>query len=486
MDLAVVALTGADHAFLSSVWKFFPFQPGARFHYLYVDSGDYCLPKREEFAAIPLPEDAADAAKLIQTHLKNIPGIRLCFASLASFRAWQTALGVDAATLYYDGNHNLLDLADVPARERQNVAKLPLDRLQNSPAALCGEETPFGSNAAVHADLASFFAGPAPALLLTANSHLCASAQALQPSRYSVFHLCGGELQFNLASGAAKPDFLLALNRLAAAAEGQGEIDPDGFHRQNNRSYSFFADYYDDYMSHVCYDDWVGLMLGWYRKFCKAPLKRVLELACGTANASEIMVFKGLEVDACDSSPFMLNVADRKAFKPSLYLASMVDPIPRADYDLIFCLFDSINYLERKADARTLIANASAALKPGGIFIFDISTLMNSLQNFNETISYNRVRDGYIVHTSDFEPLSYRQLTHLTLFRKSGLGFERFEERHSQRVYRVTELIELIAGGELKLRGIFSPDEAANLIRKNGNDLDNRHARLFFVLQKDA
>jgi SAM-dependent methyltransferase len=251
-------------------------------------------------------------------------------------------------------------------------------------------------------------------------------------------------------------------------------------------SYSLFAQYYDEYMSHVNYEDWLSLMLGWYKQWTPQPLKTALELACGTANAAQILQFKGCIVDACDISPYMLHMADAKVFKPKLWLASLTDPIPSKGYDLIFCLFDSINYLTNKADIKTLLKNIYAALRPGGIFIFDISTFLNSIQNFNDTTAVTKVKDGCLIQVSRYEALSNRQMTHLTLFRKNHLQYDRLEERHVQKVYRAPELAELISASPLSLKAIHAPEMKGNLLAKVNTDIDNRYCRLFFVLQKDA
>jgi hypothetical protein len=77
------------------------------------------------------------------------------------------------------------------------------------------------------------------------------------------------------------------------------------------------------------------------------------------------------------------------------------------------------------------------------------------------------------------------QLTHLTLFRRNGNLFSRFEERHQQRVYSSRELVELIEGSSLRLRGVFSSENRNNLLSRRNGPIDMRYARLFYVLQKD-
>jgi len=250
-------------------------------------------------------------------------------------------------------------------------------------------------------------------------------------------------------------------------------------------SYGFFAEYYDKYMAHVCYNDWLDMILRWCKKFTDHPTERVLELACGTANISEQLVYQGYAVDACDLSPFMLHVAERKLFKPNLFRHDMATPLSLSErYDLILCLFDSINYVLDEQGFATMLRSAWLALKPGSLLVFDISTQMNSSTYFADTVQYSVVKDGYLVHRANYDALANRQSSRLTLFRKNGGCYHRFEEHHVQRVYRCEEIFRLLDDTPLELVGVFSPESRSNLLSRRHTDLDNLYPRLFFVLKK--
>lgn len=348
--------------------------------------------------------------------------------------------------------------------------------------------------AEIYDDFPSFLEQASKTTILTRNADMGDAIRGVHGFEF-VF-LCYNDdfWAIDLAVGHRTSDFMDLLNRLGQASDlALSELSALVKHSGDSisivsgrASYSLFAQYYDHYMEHVGYDDWVDLMVSWYKRHTDQPLRKVLELACGTANASEIFVFRGIDVDACDSSQHMLHVAEAKAFKPNLYCRKLTDTPPGKEYDLAFCLFDSVNYLTKRTDIITMLKNVRDSLRPGGIFIFDISTLLNSLQNFNDTINYTKVKDGYLVQISRFEILSSRQWTTLTLFRKALIGYERLEERHEQRVYRCQELVELIAASGLKLKAIHSPDYKANLLPKLSSDLDNRYTRIFFVLVNEA
>ncbi|HQQ67448.1 MAG TPA: class I SAM-dependent methyltransferase [Candidatus Cloacimonadota bacterium] len=251
-------------------------------------------------------------------------------------------------------------------------------------------------------------------------------------------------------------------------------------------SYSFFADHYDSYMAHVDYDLWMDNLISWHQQYGQSRGKKALELACGTANVGSRMVVAGYDVDACDLSPQMLINAAGKEVKPKLYQASMTDPIPGRDYDLIFCLFDSINYLTQTSEVRTCLAEVKKALAPGGIFIFDISTLLNSLENFADNCNYTRNGQTAMVHEAWYESYHHRQISRLSCYTKQGPLYALKTEEHQQRVYMCSELLPMIEASGLKLLAIHSSKGKTNLLHKRASTLDKQYHRLFFILGSDG
>ncbi|HPH60504.1 MAG TPA: methyltransferase domain-containing protein [Candidatus Syntrophosphaera sp.] len=486
-DLAVIALTRWERQQLAAIWQFFPFRAGSRWHYLYAGQEDSEeLPEHPAF--LPQAFSGADPVAAMEEFVATAGITELCFASLGTQQRWARATGTSSITLYESAGLSLADLSTLDEGFTARIDEL-CRALDRHPAILRAEVPILGSpkDGSIYVDFDAYRRACYGELLCTRNHDLVSAVCHSSLASFTVRHHWRGRQALNLALDEEKVDFLAALNRLrqagAEAAENTDGNSP-GTPSAYQASYSLFAQYYDSYMSHVNYEQWVDLILSWHKRVTRTAPKRILELACGTANASEILVFRGFEVDACDLSPYMLHIAESKPFKPSLFLNSLTDPIPGGGYDLVFCLFDSFNYLVKKAEAAQLLTNAYAALNPGGTFIFDISTLHNSLENFCDTTSFNRVRDGYLIQISSYEPLTYRQITHFFLFRKNLNAYERFEERHVQRVYRTSELIELCAASKLQLKAIFAPDTRPNLLSRDGNDLDNRYFRLFFLLQK--
>src|SRR5215831_21272735 len=105
----------------------------------------------------------------------------------------------------------------------------------------------------------------------------------------------------------------------------------------------------------------------------KPGAKSVLELGCGTGS-----ILKGLqdtyEVSGLDVSGKMLSLARKKVPRSKLFRQNMVDFQIDGRFDVIICVFDSINHLRRFSDWKKVFAAARRHLFPGGCFIFDINT----------------------------------------------------------------------------------------------------------------
>ena len=105
----------------------------------------------------------------------------------------------------------------------------------------------------------------------------------------------------------------------------------------------------------------------------KPDAKKVLELGCGTGSILKCLQ-DAYEVSGLDISGKMLSVARKKVPRSKLLRQDMVDFRIDGRFDVIFCVFDSINHVRRFSDWKKVFAAVRRHLLPGGCFIFDINT----------------------------------------------------------------------------------------------------------------
>ena len=105
----------------------------------------------------------------------------------------------------------------------------------------------------------------------------------------------------------------------------------------------------------------------------KPDAKNVLELGCGTGSILKCLQ-DAYDVSGLDISEKMLSVARKKVPRSKLYRQNMVDFRIDRRFDVIFCVFDSINHVRRFSDWKKVFAAVRRHLSPDGCFIFDINT----------------------------------------------------------------------------------------------------------------
>jgi dTDP-3-amino-3,6-dideoxy-alpha-D-glucopyranose N,N-dimethyltransferase/dTDP-3-amino-3,4,6-trideoxy-alpha-D-glucopyranose N,N-dimethyltransferase len=89
----------------------------------------------------------------------------------------------------------------------------------------------------------------------------------------------------------------------------------------------------------------------------KPNAKSVLELACGTGSILKRLQ-RSYEVSGLDISSRMLSIARQKVPRAKFVRQDTVDFQIDARFDVIFCVFDSINHVQRFADWRSVFAGA--------------------------------------------------------------------------------------------------------------------------------
>ena len=105
----------------------------------------------------------------------------------------------------------------------------------------------------------------------------------------------------------------------------------------------------------------------------KPKARTLLELACGTGAILKILA-KSYDVVGLDLSPQMLSLAREKLPHVRFYRKDMVRFDVATKFDVIICVFDSINHVLKFADWQKIFRNAARHLEQDGLFLFDINT----------------------------------------------------------------------------------------------------------------
>lgn len=141
-------------------------------------------------------------------------------------------------------------------------------------------------------------------------------------------------------------------------------------------AYEAFAEVYNEFTHSNDYEQWVGrVLLDELRKHGLESAGRVLDVGCGTGRAFGPLLRRGWEVQGCDLSPAMLEIAANEAPPGmSLSVADMRSLPHLGEFDLVLSLNDSVNYLLGDRDLVHALSGMRRNLAATGLLVFDVNS----------------------------------------------------------------------------------------------------------------
>jgi SAM-dependent methyltransferase len=137
--------------------------------------------------------------------------------------------------------------------------------------------------------------------------------------------------------------------------------------------FSALASVYDAIMADIEYGDWAEFVLDYARDQGLSPAS-ALDLACGTGALTAELQRRGLQATGLDYSADMLGVARSRLPGVNFVQADVRDFQLPERFDLITCVFDSLNNLTDVADLGRALCQMALHLNPGGLLAFDVNT----------------------------------------------------------------------------------------------------------------
>lgn len=214
---------------------------------------------------------------------------------------------------------------------------------------------------------------------------------------------------------------------------------------RNRANYSALARVYDHLMRTIDYDSWAKYLFmahdGYGGRFGSA-----LELAAGSGNISLRLAPKFREYVCSDLSWRMLG---QKDVDGASRVACDMTALPFArEFDAMFVVFDSVNYLLEKDRVLAFLNEAARLLGVDGLLHFDASLERNSLRHTTPKRSRRQSNGVAYEQVSRYDR---RTKIHTNTFSVEAPNEPRVVERHRQRIYSVKEIVELINASDLEL-----------------------------------
>lgn len=196
----------------------------------------------------------------------------------------------------------------------------------------------------------------------------------------------------------------------------------------------------------------------------------VVDLGCGGGQWLDRLASAGYATCGVDASSSMIRAARKHAPRATLLLGSMAD-VQLPHCDAVTSLGEPINYLDGKRSIQRTFRHVYAALRPGGIFVFDA---VRPAPTGIARRTAARVGNSWAC-VAEIEEDGARNLLvrQITSFRKVGKHYRRREEVHRLKVYRPKEMLQWLRQIGFRVR----------TCRAYG-DYVLRHRQIVFVARK--
>lgn len=211
-------------------------------------------------------------------------------------------------------------------------------------------------------------------------------------------------------------------------------------------AYQHFSEAYDQLMADAPYEQWQQFFQEALQRYSIAPTQ-IADIGCGTGTLSLFFSDLGFDVYAIDPSPEMLMQAQQKY---SLHRSEMntacgnlvfietdaanLELPERMDLAVSFC--DSLSYIIEEDELAESFQAVYNALKPGGMFLFDMHTPYKITDVYGDSIFYESFETFTYIWETIADTANDLIDHYLTFFVKQEGGlFRKLEESHQQRGY---------------------------------------------------
>ena len=203
---------------------------------------------------------------------------------------------------------------------------------------------------------------------------------------------------------------------------------------------------YDYIMQHVDYDDWADYIHEIIEHH-KPNGKKLLDVACGSGKFFPFLEKNKYEITGVELSQEMIELAKKTTNVKTIYAQDMRELNIDDTFDIILCLFDSVNYLTNLAQLTSLFDRVSEHLSENGLFIFDVATQTSCIQHFSNYTETGTLGNLHFERRCLYDFEKNIQTSHFEI----EISDEKFVETHKQHIYSHEEILNAIENSKLTL-----------------------------------
>jgi SAM-dependent methyltransferase len=177
----------------------------------------------------------------------------------------------------------------------------------------------------------------------------------------------------------------------------------------------------------------------------------VVDLGCGGGQWLQRLAAKGYDPVGIDVSAAMIRQARKLVPRATLIHGSFAN-VDLPHCDAVTSLGEPLNYLDGARSFKRTLKNVYRALRPGGVFIFDVRV---PPAESVETRVAARVGDNWAcIALIDEDPATGRLVRRITTFRRHGVVYRRGEELHELHLFPHADIHSWLSNLGFRVRTI--------------------------------
>jgi SAM-dependent methyltransferase len=171
------------------------------------------------------------------------------------------------------------------------------------------------------------------------------------------------------------------------------------------------------------------------------PPGRVVDLGCGSGILADIVSRAGFETRGYDISPAMVDLATKNAPHASFEVSPALDVELPANTAAVTAIGEVLNYAtDPRHDLDAILEHVHQALRPGGLFLFDVATPGRGGPNKERWALHQKDDYAMFVHIIETDGTLERVIT---IFKEAEPGlYRRSDEHHRLRLYDPADITE--------------------------------------------
>lgn len=161
---------------------------------------------------------------------------------------------------------------------------------------------------------------------------------------------------------------------------------------------------------------------------------KLMELACGTGAVLQYFAHN-FDVSGLDLSKGMLSIAKKRLPKASFFMQDMTKFAVPGRFDVVLCVYDSINHLSRFSDWQRVFARVKHHLKAKGVFIFDVNTVYKLDSLTKSPTWFHQFEKNYLAMSVQGKPHNLTNWNIKVFETLGGDKFRLYEENIQERAF---------------------------------------------------